>query len=394
MKIAYFDCFAGAAGDMIAAAMLDAGLDETYLRDRIASLAIEGLEVQVTRVSRCGISALHFATAVAGHQHHRGLRDIVAIIGRGTIAESAKQRAIAIFERLAQVEGRIHAKDPREIHFHEVGAVDSIVDVVAACVGLDALGVEKVCCSPLSVGGGVIHCAHGIMPAPAPATVELLKQAQAPLVGGPVDAELLTPTAAAIIADTVSDFGALPAMRIESIGYGAGTKEFKNLPNVLRLVIGSTDDGAPNADTVCLLECNIDDADGETIGHVVEMLLEHGALDVFTTPICMKHNRPAVLLSVLTEPAKTGEIEGVVFAQGLTLGIRRQMLQRSTLARHWVTVATEFGPIRVKIGTFQGKQVFAKPEYADCSNAAAGYGMSLKQVHDAAMAAYLRPRDA
>lgn len=394
MKIAYFDCFAGAAGDMIVAAMLDAGLDEAFLRDRIASLAIHGLEIRIGRVNRAGISAVHFATAVSGHQHHRGLGDIVEIINRSAICDSAKQRAIAIFERLAVAEGRIHGKDPQEIHFHEVGAVDSIVDIVAVSVGLDALGIERIVASPLSVGGGTIQCAHGIMPVPAPATAELLKQAQAPVVGGPVDTELLTPTAAAILAHTVSQFGPLPAMRIESIGHGAGTKEFKHLPNVLRLVIGSADDQGTEVDAVCLLECNIDDADGETAGHAMETLMEQGALDVFTTPICMKHGRPAVKLSVLVEPGMTSRIEQVIFAQGLTLGLRKQILQRSILARQWVSVETDYGPIRIKIGNLSGKRVFAKPEFADCSNAAAAHGIPLKQVHDAAMAAYARRADA
>ncbi|MBE0535075.1 MAG: nickel pincer cofactor biosynthesis protein LarC [Phycisphaerae bacterium] len=388
MKIAYFDCFSGAAGDMIVAAMLDAGLDEHYLRDQIASLAIEGLQLHVAPVKRSGISAIHFGTA-AGHQHHRGLSDILAIIGRSSIPDAAKQRAVAIFERLARVEGKIHGKDPQEIHFHEVGAVDSIVDIVAACAGFDALGIEKVCCSPLSVGGGMIHCAHGIMPAPAPATVELLKEAHAPVRGGPVEAELLTPTAAAIIAETVSQFGALPPMRIGSIGYGAGTKEFEDLPNVLRLILGSTDEKAPETDVVCLLECNIDDADGETLGHAVDLLLKHGALDAFTAPVYMKHNRPAVTLSILAEPEKAGELESIVFNQGLTLGIRKRLLERSILKREYISVRTEYGPIRIKLGFLGPKQVFAKPEYADCAAAAAGSNVSLKKVHDAALSAYL-----
>ncbi len=393
MKIAYFDCFSGAAGDMIVAAMLDAGLDEAYLCDQIASMGMEGLAINVTRVKRCGMSAVYFAPVVTGHQHHRGLDDIVEIIGRSAVNDTVKQRAIAIFEILAEVEGNIHGKGPREIHFHEVGAVDSIVDIVGACVGLEALGVDRVCCSAISVGGGVVQCAHGTMPVPAPATAELLKRAHAPVVGGPVDAELLTPTAAAFIARTASGFGSLPSMRIEGIGYGAGTREFKQVPNVLRMVIGSGDEEDTNTDTVCLLECNVDDADGETIGHAVDVLRQHGALEVFTTPVYMKSSRPAVQLSVLVEPAERGKFETLIFAQGLTLGIRRQMLERSVLARKWVSVDTEYGPIRVKTGVYGEKQVFVKPEFADCSSTAAKRGISLKRVHEAAMAAYLHNFD-
>jgi len=392
MKTAYFDCFAGCGGDMIVAAMLDAGLDVDILRRRLASLGIADLEIRVEKVLRCGISALHFKPVVPGEHHHRKLSDIIGIIEKSDIGESAKDHATAIFRKLGQVEARIHQKDVQAIHFHEVGAVDSIVDIVGACVGFDELGLESVFCSALSVGGGTVETAHGRLPVPAPATVELLKAADAPVVGGPVDSELLTPTAAAILTHFADGFGALGPMSIEATGYGAGTRQFDNMPNVLRLIIGQAEDAAAGADCVCVLECNIDDADGETIGYVMDRLFDAGVLDVFTTPISMKHNRPAVMLSVIAPPKMTGQVEKIIFNQGLTLGIRRRLAARSKLSRQSVTVRTEFGPVRIKTGSFQGKLVSAKPEYTDCAEAAKKYGVALKQVREAAMAAYERRR--
>ena len=388
MKTAYFDCFAGCGGDMIVAAMIDAGLDADFLQSRLDSLGIADLAIKVEKVMRCGISALHFTPTAPGERHHRKLSDIIAIIQQSNIGESAKGHAAEIFRKLAEVEGRIHAKDVEEIHFHEVGAVDSIADIVSACVGFDALGIEEVCCSALSVGGGTVQSAHGLLPAPAPATVELLKQAGAPIVGGPVDSELLTPTAAAILTHFAGRFGAMGAMTVQATGYGAGTRQFDNLPNVLRLVVGQTAETAAVADCVCLLECNIDDADGETVGFAMDRLLDEGALDVFTTAIGMKHNRPAVMLSVISPPAKAGDLERIIFSEGLTLGIRRQLIARSKLARQSVAVRTEFGEVRIKTGSLQGRVVSAKPEYADCAAAAHKHGLPLKQVRKAAMEAF------
>jgi len=390
MKTAYFDCFAGCGGDMIVAAMIDAGLDADFLQNRLDSLSIGDLKIEVEKVMRCGISALHFTPAAPGEQHHRKLSDIIAIIDQSDIGDSAKGHAADIFSKLAQVEGRIHAKDVEAIHFHEVGAVDSIVDIVSACVGFDALGLQKVCCSPLSVGGGTVQSAHGLLPAPAPATLELLKQAEAPIVGGPVDSELLTPTAAAILTHFARCFGPMPAMKVHATGYGAGTRQFDDVPNVLRLIVGQTEDAAADTDCVCLLECNIDDADGETIGFTMQKLLDNGAADVFTTAIGMKHNRPAVMLSVISPPQKAGDLERIIFAEGLTLGIRRQLVSRSKLARQSVTVRTQFGSVRIKTGSLQGRVVSAKPEYADCAAAAKKHGISLKTVRSAAMEAFRR----
>ncbi|HUW19331.1 MAG TPA: nickel pincer cofactor biosynthesis protein LarC [Sedimentisphaerales bacterium] len=387
MKIAYFDCFAGAGGDMIVAAMLDAGLETGFLEKQLARLCVKGLEIKVSETRRAGLRAIAFEPVIPHEQEHRNLEQITRIIQESGISPKAKRTAIAIFDRLAGAEAAVHSKDPNDIHFHEVGALDSIVDIVSASVGLEALGVEKVYCSALSVGGGTVKCAHGLMPVPAPATAELIKGV--PAIGGPIEAELLTPTAAAILTTVAEGFCDMPAMRIEAVGYGAGSLNPEQFPNVVRLILGqAATENAANTDTVCVLQTNIDDISGELIGFVTEGLLEHGALDVFTTPIFMKHNRPAVQLSVICKVEDAPLLEQMLFEQGLTFGIRKQILHRSRLARDSVTVGTEFGEIRVKVGSLNGRIVNAKPEFADCAAAAKKHGVPLKAVLEAAMAAY------
>jgi len=238
MKIAYFDCFAGAGGDMISASLIDAGCDRKFLIDQINTLGVEELQVQIAPAMRSGITGLSFKPVAPETHHHRNLGVITKMITESGITERAKQNAIEIFNVLAAAEGKIHGKEPNEIHFHEVGAVDSIVDIVSACIAMDAMNIEKVICSPLSVGGGIIKIAHGTMPAPAPATVEILKSAGAPIQGGPVAAELLTPTAAAILTHFADDYAPLPQITIDTVGYGAGTMEFDDIANILRVVIG------------------------------------------------------------------------------------------------------------------------------------------------------------
>ncbi|MHC4619146.1 MAG: nickel pincer cofactor biosynthesis protein LarC [Planctomycetota bacterium] len=387
MKVACFDCFAGASGDMIVGAMLDAGLDGEFLKSRLSTLGIKGLDIEISKTNRAGLRAISFQP-VAPHQHeYRNLEQITDIIKRSKIGEKAAKTAIAIFDKLARAEGAVHDKDPEDVHFHEVGAVDSIVDIVSASIGIDALGVEKVYCSTLSVGGGAVQCAHGLMPVPVPATAELIKGV--PVVGGPAQVELLTPTGAAILTTIVEEFAALPAMKIEAVGYGAGSRNPEEFPNVLRLILGESAAGSSaDTDTVCLLETNVDDVSGELIGFVTEKLLEDGALDVFTTPIVMKHNRPAVRVSVMCRLEDAPELERVLFEQGLTFGIRRQVLQRSKLARDFVSVKTQFGKIRIKTGSMNGKIVNAKPEFSDCAAAAKKHNVAVKVVWEAAIKAY------
>lgn len=384
MKIAYFDCFAGAGGDMITAAMLDAGLDAQFLKTQLATLNIENLDIKIAQTQRCGTRAVTFAPTAPDQKSQRNLRQIIELINSSKISKKAKQTAVKIFEKLARAEATVHGTEPGNIHFHEVGAVDSIVDIVSACIGLEALSVDRVYSSALSVGGGTIESAHGLMPCPAPATAELLKGL--PILGGPGNVELLTPTAAAILTTIVDEFVPLPPMRIEAIGYGAGSIQSEKFPNVLRLILGrSTCQESENTDSICLIEANTDDATGELIGFVMDNLFGHGALDVFTTPIYMKHNRPAVKISVICKISDIQQLERILLEQGITFGIRKQMLQRTKLTRDFVSVETEYGSIRIKVGCMHGRVVNAKPEFSDCAAAAKTHKVAVKTIAEAAM---------
>ena len=392
MNIAYFDCFAGAGGDMIVAAMLDAGLNAEFLKAQLKSLALENLDIKITQTKRCGLKAVSFVPAAPIQQQPHSLEQITGIISRSKIAEAAKDTAITLFNKLAQAEATVHNQQTETVHFHEVGALDSIADIVSASVGLEFFrnkGLKKVYCSALSLGSGMVKTAHGIFPIPAPATAELVKAV--PVVAGPGEIELLTPTAAAILTTIVDEFCPLPAMKIESVGYGAGSFQSDKFPNVLRLILGQTAPaGAENADSVYLLETNVDDASGELIGFVTEQLFEAGALDVFTTPIYMKHSRPAVKISAVCEIAHAQKLEQILFEQAITFGVRKQILQRSKLERDFVTVDTEFGRIKIKAGRIGTRVVSVKPEFADCVSAAKKHNVTVKAVQQAAINAYKR----
>jgi len=387
MKIAYFDCFAGAAGDMVTAAILDAGLDLDLLKARLETLGINGLKLQVSRTTRAGIGALTFKAQAPKQNKHRNLRQITELIKKSRISKQAETFALAVFQKLARAEAAVHNCKPEEVHFHELGAIDSIVDIVSAAIGLNVLKIEKIYCSTLNLGAGSIKIAHGNMPVPAPATAELLKGL--PVSGGPIQAELLTPTAAAILATAVDSFGHLPPMKIDAVGYGAGSLNPSDFPNVLRLFLGlSLEEKNTTADTVALLQTNIDDISPEIIGYLSKRLLQNGALDVYSSPINMKQDRPAICLSVLCKPQDAAELENIIFEEGLTLGIRKQFLQRSKLQREFVTVETQFGRIRIKKGSLNGKTVTAKPEFSDCAAAAEKADVPVKKVIEAATHAY------
>lgn len=392
MKIAYFDCLAGAGGDMIVAAMIDAGVDAEDLKAQLETLQIEGLGIELSETMRAGLRAFSFKPFSPEQHHHRKLEQIIGIIRESKIADPAKEQAVTTFTRLADAEAAVHGKKAEDITFHEVGAIDSIADIVCAAIGIEslrAMGLQRIHCSPLSVGGGSVKAAHGLLPVPAPATAELLKGI--PIVGGPVDAELLTPTAAAILTGIVDHFGALPSMKIETVGYGAGSRDFSEFSNVVRLILGETaDEPDANADTVCVLETNVDDISGELVGAAVDKLLTCGALDVFTTPIYMKHNRPAVKISIICKTADASKIERNLFEQGLTFGIRRQQMRRAKLARQFVTVSTKFGKIRIKVGSLDGRIVNAKAELSDCIQAAKEHGAAVRAVLDAAIREYAK----
>ena len=388
MRVAYFDCFSGAGGDMIVASLLDAGADAAALREGLVGLGLGGYTLAIERVNKQGIAATRFHVALdaATHQPHRHLKHIVEIIDSAKLPDRVRDRAKRIFTRLAEAEARIHGATIEKVHFHEVGAVDAILDVVGAVFALELLGVERVACSPIPVGSGTISCSHGVMPVPAPATAELLKGV--PIAACDETGELTTPTAAAVLTTLATEFGPMPAMKTASIGYGAGTRDGQKRPNVLRVLIG---DAAPttgaDVDQVMLLETNLDDATPQTIGYCVEQFFSAGALDVWTQPILMKKQRSGVLLSVLCSPGDAAKMERVMFVETPTFGVRRRLVERAILKRRQETVATPFGEIRMKIGEREGVTT-ATPEFEDCRAAALEHGAALREVIAAADAAW------
>ena len=393
MKIAYFDCFSGAAGDMIVGACLDAGASEQRVRKELARLNLPEVDLKIEKVLKNGISATAFVPEVVRQDQprHRHLPKIVEILAKAGLSPTVEKRAIEIFQRLAQAEAKVHGTTVEKIHFHEVGAADAIMDVVGAAVALEALGIERVFCSSPAVGAGTVKCEHGIMPVPAPATAELIKGIE--IAPAPVEQELLTPTGAAILTTITRRFGSAPAMRITDIGYGAGQRTYPDLPNVLRLLVGEMAGDATdglNSDQVVVLEANLDDTTGELIGHVTELLGKAGALDVTCTPITMKKNRPATMLSVLCKPKDEAGLERIFFTESTTLGIRKHTCQRSTLPRRHQTVETPYGRIRIKVGYLSGTPATTAVEFEDCRQAAEEHHVSVKLVMVAAMSAYQR----
>jgi pyridinium-3,5-bisthiocarboxylic acid mononucleotide nickel chelatase len=326
------------------------------------------------------------------HEHHgRGLKEIKQIIGRAGIAESGKRTAIAMFEALGGAEAKIHGVDIEKIHFHEVGAVDAMVDIVCAAVGMEALGVEEIVCSALNVGGGTVECAHGTIPVPAPATVELLKDA--PVFSSGMQAELVTPTGATIVKTLATRFATFPEMKIEKTGYGAGSKDFPRHANVLRLVIGEAVvdiAGKTAQEKICVLEANLDDLNPQVFGYVLDRLLEEGALDVFGVPVQMKKSRPGTLLTVLCRPEDAAKLTQVIFLETTTLGVRRREEKRQALARKWVTVPTQWGEVRMKVASMNGTVTNYSPEYEDCRKIAAESHVPLKSVMQEAVQGYLQ----
>jgi pyridinium-3,5-bisthiocarboxylic acid mononucleotide nickel chelatase len=332
------------------------------------------------------------APAPHNHSHGRGLTEIRQIIRDAAISESAKTKAIAIFEALGAAEAKIHNTDIEGIHFHEVGAVDALVDIVCAAVGTEALGVDEMICSPLNVGGGTVKCAHGTLPIPAPATVELLRNA--PVYASGIQAELVTPTGAAIVKILVSRFTPFPRMTIEKAGYGAGTRDFDGHANVLRITVGETISEAAaksSRETISVLEANLDDLNPQVFGYVMDRLLEEGALDVFGMPVQMKKNRPGMVLTVLCKPENVAELADLIFAETTTLGIRQREEQRQVLARKWITVTTRWGDVRMKIASMNGTVTNYAPEYEDCRRIAAEHRVALKLVMQEAVQEYIRP---
>ncbi|MGD2174126.1 MAG: nickel pincer cofactor biosynthesis protein LarC [Candidatus Brocadiaceae bacterium] len=387
MKIAYLDCFSGVSGDMCLGALVDAGVPLQYLRDVLAGLPVSGYSLTEERVRRGGVVATRVRVQLdGGHdQPHRGLTDVLEIIAGGSLDEEVAEGSSAVFRRLAEAEGKVHGVGPEEVHFHEVGAVDAVCDIVGAVAGLRRLGVEAVKFSTVRLGGGTVRAAHGTLPVPAPATVELLRGL--PTAGGPIDLELTTPTGAALLSTLGEPSPQWPPMMVETIGYGAGERDPAELPNVLRLAVGTESGAEAPADRVWVLETNLDDMTGEEVGYCTEVLLARGALDVFVTPVQMKKNRPGVQITVLCPPERLREMEKLLWRHTTTLGIRRLLWQRSRLARRTRTVTTPWGEVRVKVALLGEEVVRREPEYEDCREVAAQNDLAFREVFRAALRA-------
>lgn len=384
MKIGYFDCFAGASGDMMLGALVDAGLDGELLQERLSGLHLPGFKLECRRVDKNGIGATKVDVVVTDDVHERHLPQIEEIVRQSDLGEQIKEQAVAIFHRLGETEAHIHGASLDHVHLHELGGVDTIVDVVGTLLGLEEMGIERVYSSPLPMGRGFIQSSHGRIPLPAPATVGLLRGV--PVVGSDLEAELVTPTGAALLSHLAADFGPLPAMVLEAVGYGAGTRDLL-IPNLLRLLIGQADVGrATVVESLLLLETNIDDLNPEFYEHVMGRLFEAGALDVYLTPIQMKKNRPATLLSVLCNLEKAKGLTEIIFSETSTLGVRQQMVQRRCLARSMHKVETPYGTVSVKVARWgEDKNAWrASPEYEDCRRLAKEKGAPLREVYRAA----------
>lgn len=372
MKICYFDAFSGISGDMTVGALLDAGADWNALQDSLASLNLPA-EFRVEKTKRRGVAASKFHVQASNEKKHRHLPHIEKIILAGGLTEKAKTNSLRVFQRLAEAEAKSHAVAIEKVHFHEVGAVDSICDIVGACAALDLLGVEQIFCSKINVGAGTVETEHGTLPVPAPATANLLHEK--PIYSSGPEAELTTPTGAAIVSALGQDFGAPPAMRIDAQGFGAGDKDFPDRANVLRVLIGESFASSESI-TVQVIEANIDDSTPQVLGYAMERLLEAGALDVAFSPLQMKKNRPGTLISVIAQPEHTETLASILMSETSTLGVRITDAQRRVLARRTKEVATSHGTVRVKLtdaGNFT-------PEYDDCRRIASEHSIPLRAV--------------
>src|SRR5579859_1601757 len=397
MKLAYFDCFSGISGDMTLGALLDAGCAVEHLRYELSGLQVPGWELAVEKVWKNGMAATYVRVKTEDQAKHRSLSAILEILEKSQLAARVRQRAAAIFRRLGEAEASVHDVPLEKIHFHEVGAVDAIVDIVGACIGFEALGIEKFACSALNVGGGTAKMAHGVLPVPAPATAKLLQGK--PTYSNGVQKELVTPTGAAIVATLCEAFGPQPAMSVNAIGYGAGTADLEGQPNVVRIMVGEEvaagsgfekdAQGKPAAtgfdEEIAVIEANLDDMNPQIYGYFLEKALAAGALDVYTTPVQMKKNRPGVLLTVLCKPGDTQGLMALVFEETTTFGARTYRAQRRVLPREWVNVATQFGDVRVKVSRVNGSVLHAAPEFEDCKRVADEKNVPLQRVMAEAM---------
>jgi uncharacterized protein (TIGR00299 family) protein len=388
MKLAYFDCFSGISGDMTLGALVDAGCEIEHLRAGLGYLQVSGWEISAEKVWKNGMAATYVRVKAEEQQKHRSLGAILQIFKDSQLTPLVRDRASAIFQKLGEAEARVHDVPLEKIHFHEVGAVDAIVDIVGACIGFQALGIERFACSPLNVGGGTAKMAHGVLPVPAPATANLLQGK--PTYSSGVQRELVTPTGAAIVATLCDSFGPQPPMTVNAIGYGAGTADLEGQPNVVRIMIGETaEKTVPGYDEeIAVIEANLDDMNPQIYGYFLEKALWAGALDVYTTPVQMKKNRPGTLLTVLCKPHDANELMSLIFAETTTFGVRSYRAQRRTLPREHVSVSTSFGDVRVKLSRVNGRILHVAPEYDDCRKLAVEKNVPLQRVINEALRRY------
>lgn len=398
-RILYIEPFAGVSGDMFLGALLDLGARLDHLTETLRLLGLGGYELEAGKCLKSGISATRFEVRpvheeshphAGGEHRHRGFREIRELIERSGLSPWVREKAVAAFEKLAVAEGRIHDQPPEQVHFHEVGALDSIIDLVGAMVALEEYQPATVLCAAVNLGQGALHCRHGRYPVPAPAALELLRGV--PVYSDGTEGELTTPTGAALLATLVRHFGPRPPMRVRAVGYGAGTRDIPGVANVLRVTLGERAgqaDGAETDEQVGVLEATIDDMNPQLLGHVFERALSAGALDIYLTPVHMKKGRPGAELTVLCRPAEVDALMRLLFAETSTLGIRHRLSWRKVLERRVETVETEYGPVGIKVGLLDGRRVNFAPEFEDCRRCAEQKGVTVKQVMAVAAHSYL-----
>lgn len=389
MRIGYLDCFSGIAGDMLLGAMVGCGLPLDELRGDLAGLALDGYRLEHRRVQRGALAAHKVEVVVEGDDHHgRGLGELRQILAASELPAGVAEAAGRVFEALCAAEAEVHGVPVGEVHLHDVGAVDAIVDIVGACCGLHRLGIDRLRCSPLNVGGGQVDSAHGVLPVPAPATVRLLEDA--PVYSRGPQAELVTPTGAALVSTLGTGWGGWPEMTLEAVGYGAGDQEFEELPNVLRLAVGRAapaKDGGHDAE-ISVVETNIDDMNPQIFSSLIPRLLDDGALDAYTTSVQMKKGRPGFQLTVLVRRPDVDRLVELLFRETSTLGVRTWPVERRELGRRQVPVETPWGSVQMKVATLGDEVVNAAPEYDNCAALAERAGVPVKRVLQAATAAW------
>jgi uncharacterized protein (TIGR00299 family) protein len=384
MRTLYFDCFAGASGNMILGALLSLGIERDELLRQLRLMDIGDFDIEVTVVDRSGINALHVEVKVPHEHIHRHLSDIEKIIRGSKLSDGVKDRSVKIFANLAAAEAKIHGIDVQKVHFHEVGAKDAIIDVVGSCIGFELLGVERFSCSKIHVGSGFVKMAHGTYPVPPPAVAELLLGK--PIYSGDIEGELITPTGAAIIATLCDTYGQISEMTVEIAGYGAGTREYKDFPNVIRLMLGNSiavSNGSGETDNLLVLETNLDDVSPQVLGFVMERAFELGCLDCWFTPIQMKKNRPATMVSILCAEDKRSDLTELLYRETTTLGIRVRTVERECLPREMIRVETEYGAVDVKVARLSGEIVNVMPEYDQVKLLANKHEVAFRRIRDA-----------